>query len=392
MTDKSFEDMTASELLRWAALNENDRYGNKIAHARLLSAVEGRDYYRSTDDEDRDALRAIADKIDAELAQARAEGIAEGNNASLRLSARMWANAHGWPDFKQGEGFGAWLDRCAIQHPRYEDGEPVQFGDEDICWRYTINAYGSDSIGWVADAVRKSGELLALSDLDIMAVAETNEEGRVRRRVPEVPLGDGMPVSKGETVYVIESGIERTVKDFGTKLCEGMDGWDGSPWVMFGNGSWMHARDLTHERPVLGVDGKPIAVGDEVWLDEKHSRYAGSSGSEGGYEYSLCGIERQEMLTVEDAHHEVCGRDYIRVGMCNAWCHSSWLTHTPPDTQQKIDEDAEKFYCAYFGGYGACGTCPASVGELSKKSCKQQQIIDLLRRQRELDKRTGGAE
>lgn len=66
MADKSFEDMTASELLRWAALNENDCYANNTAHARLFSAVEGRDYYRTTDDEDRDALRAIADKIDAE--------------------------------------------------------------------------------------------------------------------------------------------------------------------------------------------------------------------------------------------------------------------------------------------------------------------------------------
>lgn len=375
MTDKSFEDMTASELLRWAALNENDRYGNKIAHARLLSAVEGRDYYRSTDDEDRDALRAIADKIDAELAQARAEGIAEGNNASLRLSARMWANAHGWPDFKQGEGFGTWLDRCAIQRPRYEDGEPVQFGDEDICWRYTINAYGSDSIGWVADAIRKSGELLALSDLDIMAVAETNEEGRVRRRVPEVPLGDGMPVSKGETVYVIESGIERTVKDFGTKLCDGMDGWDGSPWVMFDNGSWMYARDLTHERPVLGADGLPLKVGEVVYS----ARY---------------GLEKQPIVSVHKAGENVGGIaadfDFVRYEEGYDWAED--LTHTPPDTQERIDEDAEKFYCAYFGGYGACGTCPASAGELSKKSCKQQQILDLLRRQRELDKRTGGAE
>lgn len=267
MTDKSIEDMTASELLRWVA-----KYSDITCQACKEMGL-GCDDGKDRDHYCEKAFEHIADKIDAELAQARRSG--------LERAAKSWAEANGWPDFKEGE-------------------------------------------------------------------------------------------------------------DFGTKLCEGMGGWDGSPWVMFGNGSWMHARDLTHERPVLGVDGKPIAVGDEVWLDEKHSRYAGSSGSEGGYEYSLCGIERQEMLTVEDAHHEVCGRDYIRVGMCNAWCHSSWLTHTPPDTQQKIDEDAEKFYCAYFGGYGACGTCPASAGELSKKSCKQQQILDLLRRQRELDKRTGG--
>lgn len=369
MTDKSIEDMTASELLRWVA-----KYSDITCQACKEMGL-GCDDGKDRDHYCEKAFEHIADKIDAELAQARRSG--------LERAAKSWAEANGWPDFKEGEDFGAWLERCFIPRPRFEDGEPVHIGDK------AEHPYTGETC--TIDCINTFDDSYCLGFVDERSAALLDRE-RVKRPAPEVLLGDGKPVSKGETVYVIESGIERTVKDFGTKLCEGMGGWDGSPWVMFGNGSWMHARDLTHERPVLGVDGKPIAVGDEVWLDEKHSRYAGSSGSEGGYEYSLCGIERQEMLTVEDTHREVCGRDYIRVGMCNAWCHSSWLTHTPPDTQQKIDEDAEKFYCAYFGGYGACGTCPASAGELSKKSCKQQQILDLLRRQRELDKRTGGAE
>lgn len=365
MTDKDPKDMTAAELLREADSNP----------CSMCHLVMTEDESCATTGCASWAYR-LADKIDAELAQARGE--------ALRQGAELWAKANGWPDFREGEDFGQWLERCALKLPCDKDGEPWSIGNRVIPGNRsesTVTGYSFDGADWFLK-YRWCG-------IDSYA----NEFATsCKRPAPEVLLGDGKPVSKGETVYVIESGIERTVKDFGTKLCKGMDGWDGSPWVMFDNGSWMHARDLTHERPVLGVDGKPIAVGDEVWLDEKHSRYAGSSGSEGGYEYSLCGIERQEMLTVEDAHHEVCGRDYIRVGICNAWCHSSWLTHTPPDTQQKIDEDAEKFHCVYFGGYSACGTCPASAGELSKKSCKQQQIFDLLRRQRELDKRTGGAE
>lgn len=370
MTDKDPKDMTASELLREADSNP----------CSMCHLVMTGDESCATTGCASWAYR-LADKIDAEIVKAYSE--------KLNTCAMRWAKANGWPDFREGEDFGAWLERCTYKKPVDDCNEPVQFGD-DIELHYSG---GGVDKGLFQEVAINKGPVSILSFVGVSHARDYRYDSEcdvLKRPAPEVLLGDGKPVSKGETVYVIESGIERTVKDFGTKLCEGMGGWDGSPWVMFGNGSWMHARDLTHERPVLGVDGKPIAVGDEVWLDEKHSRYAGSSGSEGGYEYSLCGIERQEMLTVEDAHHEVCGRDYIRVGMCNAWCHSSWLTHTPPDTQQKIDEDAEKFYCAYFGGYGACGTCPASAGELSKKSCKQQQILDLLRRQRELDKRTGG--
>lgn len=47
----------------------------------------------------------------------------------------------------------------------------------------------------------------------------------------------------GDTVLT-KSGVERTVAKVGTEHCEGMEGWDGSPWVMFTNGSWMHAKDV----------------------------------------------------------------------------------------------------------------------------------------------------
>lgn len=326
-----------------------------------------------------DLFGRLADKIDAELAQAR--------ELSLLRGAELWAKANGWPDFRDGEDFGAWLDRCAIPRPRYDDGEPVQDADlEEIGSLATCYVYTDGS--WVFDPDPYEDE----RNPKAWCKQCGDRDDRVKCPALEVLLGDGKPVSKGETVYVIESGIERTVKNFGTKLCEGMDGWDGSPWVMFDNGSWMHARDLTHEHPVLGADGLPIKVGDTVWLVDEYSQYAGSNGSANGNEYSLLGVDPQETLFVEYDRLVVSGKNYVRLSTCNAWCHASWLTHTPPDTQERIDEDAEKFHCVYFGGYSACGTCPASTGELSKKSCKQQQIFDLLRRQRELDKRKGGAE
>lgn len=63
----------------------------------------------------------------------------------------------------------------------------------------------------------------------------------------------------------------------------------------------------------------------------------------------------------------------------------------PADTQEKIDADAEKSFCEYFGhGSGICkegGVCEAHG---SSEPCRALMIRDLLRRQRELCER--GAE
>ncbi len=63
----------------------------------------------------------------------------------------------------------------------------------------------------------------------------------------------------------------------------------------------------------------------------------------------------------------------------------------PEDTQEKIDADAEKSFCGYFGhGSGICkegGVCKAHG---SDEPCRAIMIRDLLRRQRELCER--GAE
>ena len=57
----------------------------------------------------------------------------------------------------------------------------------------------------------------------------------------------------------------------------------------------------------------------------------------------------------------------------------------PPDSQERIDEDAEKAPCDYFGHSGKfCIGCPA-YGGTTIASCMRRQTSDLLRRQRELN-------
>lgn len=316
MTDKDPKDMTVSELLRKAGNGYEGANGTVMMNLIDLMGLSRKIRHS-------ECLYALADKIDAELAQAR--------ELSLRQGAELWAKANGWPDFRDGEDFGAWLERCALKLPCDKDGEPWSIGDRVMPGNRsesTVTGYSFDGADWF---LKYRG-----------------------------------------------CGIDSYANEFATSC----------------------------KRPApeaLGADGKPIVVGDKVWLDEEHSRYAGSSGSEDGNEYSLCGIERQEMLTVEDARHEVCGRDYIRVDMCSAWCHASWLTHTPPDTQERIDADALKSCVKYWDCDDfSCGKCPALIDgkkpvefyELDPihDSCSEAQKLDLLRRQRELDKRTGGAE
>lgn len=305
MTDRDPKEMTASEQLRWAANGEpyNGVDGNRWIYPteKIKALVED---VTGEWPSDHEAFSIIADKIDAELAEARKDAIRESKKP-------MWwfRNAikcgYDWPEPRDGEKFRDYLHRCFLPRPRFEDGEVVGVREyEDI---------------------------------------------------------------QGYCVYD-----------------------DGEFFVTTPNRSIDYAAGERVERPApeaLGADGKPIVEGETVWLDEAHSRCAGSCGFEDGNKYSLCGIERQEMLTVEDAHIEVDGREYVRVCTCGAWCHASWLTHTPPDTQERIDDDAtlspREYYNAHIGH---------DVGLKDDEEVAVAMVLDLLRRQRELDKRTGGAE
>lgn len=315
MTDKDPKDMTASELLRWATNGEpyNGVDGNSWTYPteKIKALVED---VTGEWPSDHEAFSIIADKIDAELAEARKDAIRESRKP-------MWwfRNAikcgYDWPEPRDGEKFRDYLHRCFLPRPRYEDGEPVQSSDmEEIGAFATYRVYMDGS--W-------------------------------------------------------EFEPDKYEDETSPKL------WD----VQFG------AKSERVKRPaeVLGADGKPIKDGETVWLDEAHSRCAGSYGFEDGNKYSLCGIERQEMLTVEDAHIEVDGREYVRVCTCGAWCHASWLTHTPPETQERIDDDAtlspREYYNAHIGH---------DVGLRDDEEVAVAMVRDLLRRQRELDKRTGG--
>lgn len=293
MTDKDPKDMTVSELLRKAGNGYEGANGTVMMNLIDLMGLSRKIRHS-------ECLYALADKIDAELAQAR--------ELSLRAGAELWAKANGWPDFKDGENFGEWLERCAIPRPRFDDEEPVQSSDmEEIGAMATYRVYMDGS--WEFEPDKYEDET---SPKPWDAQFGTRND-RVKRPAPEALGADGKPIVAGETVWGILSGIDGTVSSLND---------DSTAYV--------------------------------EWDDER---------------WSPC------------------------IDCCN-------LTHTPPDTQERIDADAVKGSNDYWGCHGyQCLQCPSLFdGENpcerydTGTDCGKAMRLDLLRRQRELDKRTGGAE
>ena len=298
MEQKDPKDMTASEQLRWAAngepyngIDENIwTYPTGKIRA-LAEAVTGE--WPS----DNEIFSIVADKIDAELAEAR--------ELSLLRGAEIWAKANGWPDFRDGEDFGAWLDRCAIPRPFDESGDPWLIGDRVIAGYHgetTVTGYSFNGLEMFL-RLRKHG-------IDNAAAYSAQY---CQRPAPEV----------------------------------------------------------------LGADGKPIVVGETVY--PTYGFYAVTSGK-------VVSVEHQDNVRVELC----CSTE--RFDGC-------YLTHTPPDTQESIDRDARKGYMTYWECVEcSCERCPARIdGDKPWRwyhadSCEGAMVLDLLRRQRELDARKGGAE
>lgn len=116
------------------------------------------------------------------------------------------------------------------------------------------------------------------------------------------------------------------------------------------------------EPKVPAADGEPLEVGQTVWHVDT------------GVEYTVRGV------TSGGAHLSKGDRP-------GGYCRAEYLTHERPDTWERIEEDAEKIPCVYFGnGGGECSTCPVEGTAL----CTNEKARDLVRRCRALSEK--GAE
>lgn len=267
------------------------------------------------------AFKALADLIDAEI-----DGIVECQNGrdsyspSAHHAVRTWAERRGMP-MEEGETISDWLNRWFIARPRFEDGDIVQWGADDIDW--------GDGINWKFNAIAEDGRPLAYSGM-MDAVASMTENGRVKRITGSVNLSDGLPAERGQTVYLV-----------------------------------------------------PGAYRGRIPAD----------------------CERLTVVSVTSAGIVVLqGSDMFGEGVREKFLPET-LTHTRPDSQSRIEADALLHTTDYWGCSSIeCYACPALIDgkrpyelygvELYTKdsACAAAQRLDLMRRQRELDERKGGAE
>ncbi len=137
---------------------------------------------------------------------------------------------------------------------------------------------------------------------------------------------------------------------------------------------------------VLGADGKPIVEGETVY----YSTWATCPGEKAG--------------VVAVAHDDVSPRaarkPWVRY-VDGGWDYANILTHTPPDTQERIDEGKRKETSDYWccGKYADCDACAQFPGgenpynHYGVRDCAVAQGMDIARREQGLDARTsGGAE
>jgi hypothetical protein len=302
MEQRDPEDMTASELLRATADSirdgvncGGDRFtsGDSIDELREMLDVDPEPTYA----EDMvSALPVLADKIDAELAQAR--------ELSLRQGAELWAKANDWPDFKEGENFGAWLDRCAFAKPLDDCGEPVQIGErvvDKVRGDIDVSRISYTAKGFYFNASHNANGS-RIANRITYAADEPVERVRV--------LGaDGRPISEGDELWDVYGGGPVIAKRIGPA-----DGEDG-PAVWDSEGNYTMPYLLTHERPVLGADGKPLKVGETVW-----NIFSGIEGI----------IKALNLNGESTAYVEWNDGRWSPGVLCDR------LTHTPPDTRAAV--------------------------------------------------------
>ena len=120
----------------------------------------------------------------------------------------------------------------------------------------------------------------------------------------------------------------------------------------------------------VDADGVPWTCAD---VDKSFSLTDGDKATEGTVREIAYAWPREGWWIVDqyDTHYPA---DKCR--------HVAPEPHEPPDSQERIDADAKKSACDYYGrSTGWCNGCPAENGG----NCATIKCFDLLRRQRELD-------
>lgn len=251
-----------------------------------------------------------------------------------------------------------------MEWPRYESGELVRSGDrmiDDNGDRFSAVSFIFTCDWWCIEGYQQTG-FGTLSRENKRKLSGMPYSARVKRPAPKALDADGVEVHKGDDVWSTTGEFDgkRTVSSVHIDPGE-------PPYAMFEERQKPYSClccCLTHRAPVIAADRKPLREGQTVWGVDSGTRY-----------------------TVEEITDELIPIKCRSEMGSTAALYPSQLTHAkpePPDTWERLEEDAEKDPCGYFGfdGEEICGKCPASG-----KNCEQTMARDLVRRCRALAER-----
>lgn len=240
-----------------------------------------------------------------------------------------------------------------MEWPRYTSGELVEVGDDVVGPDYGERIH--------VDSVKFHANGFTLCDKNGFDTWYESDE-RFERPTPKVLDVDGVEIRAGDRVWTkAGTGMVVTLVESDRRVV--MDGARGGRFVY-------PADRLTHRAPVIAADGRPLCEGETVWDVPGKRQFTvleiGPDTMLGGYNVNTVGVDGMGL---------------------KGWSKPSDLTHERPDSWERLEEDAEKDPCDYFGfdGEETCGKCPASG-----KNCEQTMARDLVRRARALAERERG--
>ena len=184
--------------------------------------------------------------------------------------------------------------------------------------------------------------------------------------------GEGMGITRELREYVacwyhtraLVDVADRIDERFSRELTAKQDEVDG----LRSDNADLQARLDASIQPPVDADGVPTTIGDTIYWDD--GQIGGGRSCDG------------KVIGIAINGHGVLAPRVSSGREPSVWTH---VAPEPPDSQERIDADAEKDACEYFGhgcnGY-SCDGCQA--GETTGP-CNLIMCRDLLRRQRELD-------
>ena len=288
-------------------------------------------------------LRAVVERLGIEWSESELHGLMDALDRRLMPEGMEWM-VEAWP--------------------RFEDDAPLKFGDMALI----------DGEADMVEAVQLwiHGRPVIYGDNG----SQQLERGeRVQRPTPKVLDADGAEIREGDTVYLLpgdwcdtfpclryHGGEKLVVIDLhpdhssGGIKCSG----ETEAWC------FPQPSQLTHRAPVLAADGKPLREGETVWYVPTPN------------EAKECKVE--ELPEREKGERAVCLRALDGTVIS---CPTRYVTHERPDSWERLEEDAEKDRCSYFGvRYQDCGNCKQIATD-----CSIEKARNLVRRAKALAER-----